>query len=449
MAWLLTGVIAAVSAPRPCAWAGERQLTHSAKNHMLDNNDNFSPDGKFLCYDTREMWGPDIGNSRSVEKVEIATGKETVLYEPKQFVTGEQAAPGVGAVSFAPIGNKVAFIHGPMLGETPVRGVYSKLNRQGAEVVADGEGVFTWLDKRDIDTSRDTIPGAQRGGTHRHEYSLDGKRIGCTYDDFILTQYDRTIAFMEPNPKAPAPASCYFAVLVPIVPRGTARPGEIERATGDSWIGKQGLMRAFIGKVREPDGTYQESLFVVDVPASVDITTADSGSSARFPTPPKGVKVRRVTHARAEGIARGTIAGDRIAYYAEATDGTRQVFVVPSNGSDQALNPAKRPVQVTHLPHGAGPGLRWHPSRNSIVCSSNGGIVTACVKPGPAFGKTVFLTPQGDGPPRDQLVLSPDGKLLAYDRAVPTTDERGEAVKSYRGLDPCQIFVLPIVEDGF
>ena len=90
-------------------------------------------------------------------------------------------------------------------------------------------------------------------------------------------------------------------------------------------------MRAFIGKVREPDGSYQESLFVVDVPADVDITTADSGSATRFPSPPKGVNIRRLTHTKAEGIVRGTVEGDRIAYYAPVADGTTQVFIVPSH----------------------------------------------------------------------------------------------------------------------
>ncbi|MGH7972432.1 MAG: DUF3748 domain-containing protein, partial [Limisphaerales bacterium] len=174
----------------PASCAAEQQLTHTPKNHFLDNNDNFSPDSRFLCYDTREMFGPDIGNCRSIEKVAIATGKETVVYEPNQVVTGQKAAPGVGAASFTPRGNKVVFIHGPPLEEIPARGYYGKANRQGADIGADGSGFLRWLDKRDVDTSRDTIPGAQRGGTHRHEYSLDGKRIGCTYDDALLTNYD-------------------------------------------------------------------------------------------------------------------------------------------------------------------------------------------------------------------------------------------------------------------
>ena len=33
----------------------EKQITYSPKTHLLVNNDNFSPDGKYLFYDTREM----------------------------------------------------------------------------------------------------------------------------------------------------------------------------------------------------------------------------------------------------------------------------------------------------------------------------------------------------------------------------------------------------------
>src|ERR1700685_4054696 len=80
----------------------ERQLTFGAKNHELDgNNDNFSADGRFLCYDTRETFGPGIERGRTIEKVEIVGGRETVLYAPP-FSTNELAAPGLGAVSFHP-----------------------------------------------------------------------------------------------------------------------------------------------------------------------------------------------------------------------------------------------------------------------------------------------------------------------------------------------------------
>lgn len=419
----------------------ERQLTYTPKNHYLDNNDNFSPDERFLCYDTRETVGPGIDNGQTIEIVDIASGKETVLYAPKTMI-GVRAAPGVGAASYSPVENKVVFIHGPPLGEVAQRGYYGKTNRVGAEVSAQGGGKITLLDKRDVATDRDTMPGAQRGGTHRHEYSLDGKRIGFTYDDFLLTQYGRTIGYMEPHPKAPEGATHYLALLVPVVPEGTSKPGEIEYAASDSWVGRDGTMRAFIGKVRADDGlSYEDSLFVIDLPENVDITTADAGSSSRFPSPPEGVTIRRLTHTRAQGIVRGASDGNRIAYYAQAADGTTQVFIIDSDGSDRHAEAKKRPIQATSFPHGAGPGLRWHPSGNSIACASNGGVAVTCVKPGPLFGKSIFLTPQGDGE-RLYLVWSPSGHVLAYNKYIPLFDEDGTRLHTYNGRDFLQIFTI-------
>ncbi len=72
----------------------ERQITSSAKTHALDNNDNFSPDGRFLCYDTRAtVFNTDLANCKTIEKVEISTGKETILWDPP-FITGEELRPG-------------------------------------------------------------------------------------------------------------------------------------------------------------------------------------------------------------------------------------------------------------------------------------------------------------------------------------------------------------------
>ncbi|MDZ4857955.1 MAG: DUF3748 domain-containing protein, partial [Candidatus Hydrogenedentes bacterium] len=315
--------------------AQERQVTFSPKNHNLDNNDNFSPDQRFLSYDTREMIGPGLDNCQSIEKVEIATGEEIILYAPEKTLTGEKCAPGLGAATYHPLLDKVAFIHGPPLDQVAVRGYYGKPNRNGAEVNADGTQKFEWLDYRDVDTTRDTLPGAHRGGTHRHEYTLDGKRIGFTYDDFLCPEYARTIGYMEPHAFAPGDATHFFCVLVKPAKIGESKPGEIESAYGDSWIGEHGHMRAFIGKVRAADGVnYEESLFVVDVPAKVNITTAKAGNANEYPTPPKGVTVRRLTHTFATGVVRGTVQGDRIAYYANDDKGTKQIFVIASDGSD-------------------------------------------------------------------------------------------------------------------
>ncbi len=436
----------------------ERALTATPKNHDMDNNENFSADGKYICYDTREMDGVGIDNSQTVELLEVATGKEIVLYRPDKSVTGAKPAPGVGAVSFNPSGAEVAFIHGPMVDEVFWRGPYAKPNRTGARAATDGEVVqvdgewrmlkdgawsLSWYDKRDIAKDHDTTPGAHRGGTHRHEFCTSGKRIGFTYDDFLLSQYDRTIGYMERNARAPQGALCWFALLVAVPPMGTAKPGEIEKAYGDSWVDPQGTMRAFIGKARNDDAqTYQESLYVVDVPETVDITTSDSGSATRYPAPPKGLTVRRLTHDWAGGVVRGAPDGARIAYFGKDAAGDTQVFVIAARGSDQSNDPALRPMQTTTVAGGVEACLRWHPSGRTIFVTVKGGIAAVSVAPGPRFGETAYLTPRGDGTPRHALVVSPDGRTVAYNRLVPTKGPDGHTAKNYAGLDMKQIFAV-------
>lgn len=425
----------------------ERQITFGAKNHLLDgNNDNFSADGRFLCYDTRETFGPGIDRGRTIEKVEIATGRETVLYSPP-FSTSELAAPGLGAASFHPSENRVSFIHGPPLEQLAVRGPYAKTNRNGAEVPADGSQQLQWLDYRDVASDRDTLPGAHRGGTHSHQHSRTGRRIGFTYDDALLPQYERTIGYMELNPRAPGVASHWFAVLVPVVQRGTAKPGEIERAAEDAWVDAAGTKRAFIGRVRNDDGvTYEQSLFVADVPRDVDITTADAGSAQRYPRPPMGVAIRRLTHSFAAGTAYGSPDGKSIAYFAHDRNGTMQVFLIPENGSDRAETPRLRPVQVTHMANISGNSLRWHPSGEAFSVISGGGIAVVGTRPGQSFGKAVLLTPTYDGQSRQDALWSPDGRVLAFCKSVPAHTADGKPMRNYAGKDFMQIFTLAVPE---
>lgn len=76
------------------------QLTDAAKNHHRDSNDNFSGDSCFLCYETREIIGPGIGNSQSVEKNEVRIGEKTMLYALAEVITSLdewQTAPGACA----------------------------------------------------------------------------------------------------------------------------------------------------------------------------------------------------------------------------------------------------------------------------------------------------------------------------------------------------------------
>lgn len=414
----------------------EKQISYTDKNHVLDNNDNFSPDDQYLCYDTRgTVFNDNIGNSKTIEKIEISTGIETVLYQPES-ISGEEAAPGVGAVSWHPSDNKVVFIHGPNLEEVKERGYYGITNRTGVEVSADGKEVVTKVDRRDVATDRPTIPGAQRGGTHRHEYSRNGKRIGFTYDDFLNPNYDRTIGYMEINSNAPEGYSHYFAVILKPAEKGKSKPGEIEKAYGDSWVDPTGTMRAFIGKVRAENGVdYQTDLFVADIPQKVDITSGYSGNGNKYPEPPVGINIRRLTHSgEVGGIVRGSFDGQLVAYLSPDDKGVLQIFVTKAHDTDVTSDQAPQPQQLSTF-HSDASALRWHPGKNWLFALSNGNIAVICAEPGPDYGKTIMLT--ADAEERSHLVASHGGDKLAY-----TIERKGEGENHTREFK--QIFLLEL-----
>ncbi len=414
----------------------EKQLTFSPRTHALDNNDNFSPDGKSLCYDTRgTVYNENLANSKSIEKVEIASGMETVLWSPPS-ITGEAAAPGVAAASYHPFENKVIFIHGPLLDEVDERGTYSIRNRTALEVDGEGKLSSVKVDRRDV-SSNITTAGAHRGGTHRHEYCRNGKRIGFTYDDKLLQDYDRTIGFMEANANAPEGYTHYFSVILKPAKIGHSSAGEIEKAYGDSWIDAAGSMRAFIGKVRAQNGIdYENDLFVADIPLDINITSAKSGSLDSYPEPPEGISIRRLTQGmKVGGIVRGSSDGSKIAFAAPDEAGIDQVFII------SALGPDKEATKLTRL---ASPvsSIRWHPSGHWVFCISDGNVFVTYLGSSSRFGRTIQLS--NDRLSRDQLVVSPDGNLLAYIIPVPTKDESGAIVKDALGNDFRQIFCMEL-----
>lgn len=410
--------------------AGKRQLTRTPRNHSLDNNDNYSADNRFLCFDTRATRMTGNGSSTSIMKVDVRTGEETVVYEPKPVVLDPvNAAPGVIAASYNPAVDEVVFIHGPLVSETPLLGFYGKTNRRGAVAPANGKSPVRFLDYRDV-ASQVTPPGAHRGGTHRHEYSLDGRRVGFTYDDHLLPAYGRTVGMLVEHPKAPGGVSHWSTILVSVVPEHMARPGDLISAAGDSWLGKMGLMRAFIGRVKENDGSYRNSLFVVDVPAHVNVTTADAGTQSRFPAPPHGVRVRRLTHTAVSGIVRGSRDGKRIAYLAQAPDGTTQVFLIDSQGSDA--------IQATQFPNGV-QSVRWHPSDEWIGVLTGNAVAVTDVRPGAGFGRSIVLAdPKPPAGKPEGLVWSNDGRQMAFNRRVAGTGKDAD------GHDFLQIFLVDV-----
>ena len=197
---------------------------------------------------------------------------------------------------------------------------------------------------------------------------------------------------------------------------------KLKKHHSDSWVDKKGSKRAFIGKVRAENGVdYETSLFIAEIPDDVDITTAYAGDKDTYPVPPKGVKIRRLTHSTSDdGIVRGSYDGTKIAYLSKDKNGIKQIFIIAANGSDVSKDPEKHPKQVTSFKSDAS-NIRWHPSDKRIFSISNGKIYESNVESAENFGKTILLTP--DTMERGNLVVSPDGKMLAYNVAIPAKDD--------------------------
>lgn len=422
--------------------AAERQLTNDSNyHHELDNNDNFSPDDRFLVFDTRTDEG-GIGASRVVAKVEIATGQITSLYEPQQ---PNQFGPGAGAASYSHTSNEVIMIHGPFHPTGP-ENQYDLFRRVGVIAAGDGSGAYRLADVRDIEPPY-TV-GALRGGTHRHEFSRDGKWVGFTYNDAVVRAYGlsigkdldlRTIGLTRLGRPLTVPKSSQFpneadgfsVLVVNVVPDPQPASDEISRAAGDSWVGSEGylrpdgkrqLARAFIGTSRDSEGNLLEDLFIVDIPD--DITQPGplgplEGTDQQFPMPPAGASQRRLINSSdrsypgCEGIVRASHDGSQIAFLMRDDQGDSQVFLISPLGGE--------PRQATSIDGGVDAGVRWHPSGEAFVTVSGTRIMVTSVKPGPQFGQSRVLIDRSPAP--YALVWSHDGRTIAYNRRVPTGDQ--------------------------
>jgi len=428
--------------------ADERQITHdSAYDHLLDNNDNFSPDDRFLVFDTRTAAG--IHESALIAKVEITTGEITPLYRPQH---PSRFGPGVAAASFAHNRNEVIFIHGPLLPTGPDN-QYEKHRRVGGIVSGDGIGICRFADARN--TKLPYTVGALRGGTHRHEFSGDGKWVGFTYNDAVVRAHGlkigknldlRTIGVTKLGHPVRVPESAQFStqsdgfsVLVVVV-TPDPKPGsdEISHAAGDSWVGLYGykradggrqLARAFIGTTRDQHGQAVDELFIVDIPEDISIPGALGpleGTETSFPMPPAGTVQRRLTHTEkahfpgCQGIARSSPDGERISFRMHDRNGQWQIFLTAPQGG--------QPQQATFVDGGVDSDARWHPSGHAIACVAGNRILVTDVRPGRRFGQSKVISDRLPAP--FALVWSHDGKTLACNRIVKTD-----------GKDVVQIFV--------
>ena len=429
----------------------EKQVTYDLSyHHDLDNNDNFSPDGQWLVYDTRTDEG-GIAASAKIEKVNIHSGEKKVLFEIKN---NQSWGPGAGAVSYSPVENAVVFIHGlPSTEANP----YQQWRRTGVIIEDKNPNIPIYMDARDV--TFPYTPGALRGGTHRHEWSGDGQWIGFTYNDAILKALEdstgtkqnlRTIGVSKKIKPVQIDQNSenisgewFSALVVRVVPEPKPGSDEISHAAGDSWVGTYGYItkdgrnqvaRAFLGTVTDKNGQQIPEVFVVDIPD--DITQPGEfgpleGTAATFPMPPKGTTQQRLTYTSdsikpgCSGIVRSSPDGSWLAFLAFDKKETQQVFIISPNGG--------KALQLTDHDSDVSGNIRWHPDGQHVSYVWNGSLML-CKTGNEPFSERFEKLTISTHPAPTNAVWSPDGKTVAFNRLV----------KSDNGQATQQIFIREI-----
>jgi hypothetical protein len=451
----------------------ERQVTCAAHGHMLTNSGVWSPDSRWIVYDTRSSPDGSVFDGTRIERVEVESGRIEILYESRNGAC-------CGVVTASPVDDRVIFILGP---EYPTADwQYGPAHRQGAIVRTSKPGVIERLDARDLVPPFTT--GALRGGSHVHVVSPDGRLVSFTYEDAVL--YGPPAAATtagspcEKNLRGVGVSVCGKPVQVPrthnrnhdgtafsvLVTRLTDEPAagsdEISKAFEEAWIGTHGYLR--------PDGTRQRyalafqghvvvseastgglrtvsEVFVCDLPDDLDeLTVAGeqplAGTPTSRPAPPRGVIQRRLTFTasrRYPGIdgprhwLRSSPDGSRIAFLLRDDRGVVQLFTVSPNGG--------RPVQVTRDDWSVASSFSWSPDGRRIAHVADSSVFIVDVPSGVSMRLTDRTMP---APPRPEAcVFSPDGRRIAFMRSVAGQGTKlGDAAAKVHN----QIFVVDMPE---
>ncbi|MCP5061568.1 MAG: DUF3748 domain-containing protein [Ignavibacteriae bacterium] len=437
-----------------CSNVEEVQLSNDySKNFDLDGRHNFSPDDKWLVYDTRPVQG-GIDDCKTIEKINVETGEVVILYDTS---IPERYGPGVGAASYSPTEEKVIFIHG--LQNNSEERPYEQWRRTGVIIDENHIEIPIFLDARDV-TPPFTV-GALRGGTHDHEWSGDGKWIAFTYNDAIMKELEdrtgelwnlRTIGVSKPigsvkvdhtNNNENVDGIWYSVLVVQVIPNPTPGSDEISHAASDSWIGKSGYQkldktwqraRAFLGTVRSSKGESIPEVFVVDIPDKINKSSINGvleGTVTTFPNPPKGTIQRRLTHTAERkypgciGTLRCSKDGKFIAYRKKDNIGIIQIFFIsPLDGKSVQVSHHKSDVQST---------VRWSPNGHFIYYVFDNSIVecNVNVQSSDEFGNTRKITKRSPQPPLN-IVLSNNGKIIAFNREVESNSGKGMIKQIYK-----------------
>ncbi|WP_080054321.1 DUF3748 domain-containing protein [Spirosoma aerolatum] len=420
----------------------ETQLTFDAKGHTLNNNQVFSPDDRWMVYDTRNI-DTGLGQTSSIELFDVRTGKTSLLY---RTTNQTEYGPGAGAVTFSPTEAKVLFLHG--LRNADARYPYAMSRRTGVLVDVRQPQKPHFLDGRCLNPP--FVPGALRGGTHAHQWSDDGQRISFTYNDEVMERLSqtnptvkdlRTVGVLSPAHPVKVhdsnDADCFdgewFATIITqVTERPTLGSDEIERAFDETWIGRTGYRKAdgswqkraiaFQGNVRNRANQIVTEVFVADLPE--DLTRAKpgqplEGTATTRPNPPAGVTQRRITFTE-QGVEgprhwlRSLPDGSLIGFLAKDATGVVQIFGVSPNGG---------PIrQLTHQPFSIQTTFNFSPDGKQVAYTADNSIFVTDL----ANGNYRRLTPRSadEQRPINAVVWSNKGDKIVYNRYVSTAAGR-------------------------
>jgi hypothetical protein len=430
----------AAAQPAPVAMtAKEIQITDRPTGHILTNTNVWSPDGRWIVYDTRSDPAGEKFDGDTIEIVNVETREVHEVYRAKNDAH-------CGVATFSPTENKVVFILGP---EHPTEDwQYSAWHRQGVIVNVDTPGQAIPLDARDI--TPPFTPGALRGGSHVHMFDGMGEWVSYTYEDHVLASLDasprraphdtnqRNIGVSVPGQSVRVSRDhprnhdgSTFSVLVTRTVN-KPRPGsdDISRAFEEAWIGNQGYVRpdgtrqrralAFQGHVVTSSGATISEVFAVDLPDNITMPGDGllEGTSVTRPAPPRGTQQRRLTYTanrKYPGLQgprhwlRSAPDGTQIGFLMRDDAGIVQLWTISPNGSE--------PHQLTHNPFHIASAFSWSPDGRSIAYIADNSIFVTDV----TNGLSARLTPRTEdstAPLPEACVFSPDGKRIAYVRPV-------------------------------
>lgn len=417
----------------------ERQITNRPINHILTNINVWSPDSRWIVYDTRSDPAGEKFDGSTIEIVNAESGEVREVYRSRN-------GAHCGAPTFSPRENRIAFIHGP---EHPTSDwQYGPYHRQGVLADIDKPNVVTPLDARDI--TPPFTPGALRGGSHVHIFDGKGEWISFTYEDHPLASLDVANASESHDtnqrnvgvsvPRHPVHVrhdhlrnhdGTAFSVLVTrTVNKPHPGSDEISKAFEDAWIGTSGYLRpdgsrqqhalAFQGNVTTTKGETISEVFVVDLPNELTHPGDGpiAGTATTRPAPPRGVAQRRLTftaNRKYPGLQgprhwlRSSPDGSHIAFYMRDDDGIVQIWTISPNGG--------QPAQLTHNHFDIGSAFSWSPDGKQIAYVADNSIFVTDTQ----TGVSTRLTPRTDdasAPRPEACVFSPDGRHIAHVRRV-------------------------------